>query len=112
MRQKLQIKYMQYKLNEQDYRRLWFVATPAEIVAEFGSRAHHQRHIYKIYQRFEASQVSKKRKALRAEEVAQKPDFISTNEAEEIFDNALHEARQEHFAKMWQIIKDYEDRWN
>lgn len=112
VRTEIKIKYMQYKLNEQDYRRLWFVATPQEIVAEFGARAHHLRHIYKIYARFEASQVSKKRKAMRAEEVGRKPDFVSKSEAEEIFNDALYEARSEHFKRMWEIIEEYENRWN
>ena len=112
MRKDIEIKYMQYKLNEQDYKRLWFVATPQEIVSEFGERAHHLRHIYKIYARFEASKVSKKRKAVRAEEVAHKPDFVSKSEAEQIFNDALCEARSEHFKQMWQIIEEYENRWN
>ena len=103
---------MRYKLNEQDYRRLWLVATPKEIAAEFGDRAHHYRHIYKIFKRFEGSQVAADRKLLREEAAKVKPEFVSKDEAKQIFDTALDEARQEHFEQMWKIINNYENRWN
>ena len=105
-------KYMQYKLNESDYQQLWLVATPMEIAAEFGERAHHPRHIYKILQRFEASKVGKRRIALKKVLVECKPDFLSKNEAKDIAHDEIETMRRDYFRRMWKIVEDYEGRWN
>lgn len=103
---------MKYKLNERDYQQLWLVATPMEIATEFGERAHHPRHIYKILQRFEASKVGKRRLALRKAIVECKPDFISRDEAKEIAQDEIADIRGDYFQRMWAIIENYENRWN
>ena len=102
---------MKYKLNEQDYRNLWLVSTPHQISEEFGDRAHHPRHIYKIYKKIEASMVSRKQSELRKQFVEAKPNFISREEAAKMFREEMEDYRAEMFKRMWKIIKDYEERW-
>lgn len=103
---------MKYKLNEQDYRNLWLVSTPSEIAEEFGDRAHHPAHIYKVYQKVEASKVYREQKKLRKKFVEGKPDFISKDEAEKMFLEEMEDYRTEMFERMWKIIRDYEERWS
>lgn len=103
---------MRYKLKEQDYRNLWLVSTPQEIAMEFGDRAHHPRHIYKIYKKIEASRVSEEQRKIRMHFVEAKSDFISKDEADKMFREEIRDYRKDMFQKMWKIIRDYEERWN
>ena len=101
-----------YKMDDTDYANLYLLATPREISNEFGVRAHHPSHIYKIFKRLGYDSEESKARRLKGQIVRERPDFISEAEAKELYEQETKVIRDEYFKRMWRIIYEHENRWN
>ena len=102
---------MKYRLSESDYRYLWLLATPEEIKSRFKDRAHSERQIYRIYEKFNLSQIKKSKTDLIEKICLKKPIYISDEEAEKEVSKQLLEVRKSAYEIITEKILKYEEKW-
>jgi hypothetical protein len=101
---------LKYKLTDKDYRRLWMVASPAQIVEEFGDRSHSTRTIYRILKKYGISGIGEIRKQLKTELLIQQP-LLEEYWITQKLKAKLEERRVKGFAEMWTKIEEFEARF-
>ena len=102
-----------YSLTDEDYRRLWMVATPKQINLEFGSeRAKSARSIYRIYEKYRISGITEHRKDLMAQLQRKAGPTVSEAWLRHRLRREEEEERLKAFAEVWEKIHEYEEHFN
>ncbi len=101
-----------YKLTDEDYRSLWMLATPVQIIDEFSEdRTLSVRSIYRRYEKLNLSGIKEHRKAFKAKLQLKKP-MVS----EAYLNNELRKVekagREKAFAQIWEQIEAFEETFN
>ena len=101
-----------YQLTEADYRLLWMVASPEEIIFEFGpDRTKSRRTIYRIYEKLNFSGIKHHRKQLKIQLERQQP-LWSPSSINGHLRRQERSEREKAYAELWERIEAYEATFN
>jgi len=95
---------MKYKLSLKDYKKLWLLMTPEEIVQEFGIYSQTPRQIRNYYSDYGVSKVKQARKELTEKIEGKFPWEPSTME---LLEQTLQELKAQAIDGVWKDIKEF-----
>ncbi len=99
-----------YRLQKNDYLKLWFWLTPEEIKKEFGYRAHSPRHIRRLYESDALSLITKAKQEI-IDEVDNK-ERLNQPEREIELPQEIEDKREMIVSQLWTRIKESEQSWD
>ena len=101
-----------YKLTDEDYRSLWMLAAPVQIINEFSDdRTLSVRSIYRRYQKLNLSGIKEHRKAFKAKLQLEKP-MVSEAYLNTELRKIEQAGREKAFAQIWSQIEVFEETFN
>ena len=104
------IRINDYKLQKNDYLKLWFFLSPEEIKEEFGEWSHSPRHIRRMYQQVALRTHKKgKRDVIERFENEQR---LNQPESEVILNKEIEEVRKAIVSNIWRRIEENEQLWD
>lgn len=97
-----------YKLQKGDYRLLWLLMTPEEIVSEFQERSVSARQIRRLF-----SNVSKRRTKILRKQMLQKleEELPPHENAKDLLTTEIKKQKQEALDSIWKTIREKEEQW-
>ena len=99
-------------MTDEDYRLLWMVASPPQIIEEFSEeRTRSTRTIYRIYEKYRISGIKEHRKRLKAQLQRSRPGWSDAFINHELQKQEAVQ-REKAFEELWEKIEDYEGTFN